>query len=193
MFNYRQSNVIEKNTFADEFEVETQSQTAVKTEVSTEEKAFNSRIKDNFDRIIHYDAYDRTSNVKELNQTVSGFVSGVNYDATPSSTTMQFEKMNRAEIYQDYRAEDCYATKTKVRASAKLAVAVLAIIVALLSILVVLNTSLLKNMNGVIDGKLAEVETLQQEYDALQKELNEISSDEIIIDKAEEIGMVKGN
>ena len=192
MFNYRQSNVIEKNTFVDEFEVQATTEAPAKVEVSSEERSFNSRIADNFDRIMHYDTYNKTDAVKERAQTVSGFVSGVNYDATPSSTTMQFERMNRAEIYQDYRAESSYQTQTKVRATAKLAVVVLALIVALLSALVILNTSLLKNMNGVIDGKLSEVEALQEEYDALQEELSDVSSDETIIDKAEDIGMVKG-
>ena len=115
MFNYRQSNVIEKNTFVDEFEIETKGETSVR-EVSSEEKAFNSRISDNFDRIIHYDTYNRTDAVRERNQTVSSFVQGVNYDATPSATTMQFENLSRAEIYQDYRAESNYATETRVRA-----------------------------------------------------------------------------
>ncbi len=193
MFNYRQSNVIEKNTFVDEFEMNaTPTETTKQAEVSSEEKAFNSRIADNFDRIMHYDTYNRTDAVKERNQTVSGFVSGVNYDTKPSSTTMQFERMNRAEIYQDYRAESSYQTQTKVRATAKIAVVVLALIVALLSALVILNTSLLKNMNGVIDGKLTEVEALQEEYSALKDELSEISSDETIIDKAKDFGMVEG-
>ncbi|MBQ3235724.1 MAG: hypothetical protein IJA97_06165 [Clostridia bacterium] len=192
MFNYRQSNVIEKNTFVDEFEVQAAAETSVKTEVSSEEKAFNSRISDNFDRIMHYDTYNRTDSVKERNQTVSSFVAGVNLDATPSSTTMQFENLNRAEIYQDYRVENGYSTKTKVRSSAKLVVAMLAILVAILSVLVILNTSLLKNMNGVIDGKLAEVNALQEEYTSLQEELKDVSSDEVIIEKAKEIGMVEG-
>lgn len=192
MFNYRQSNVIEKNTFIDEFEMQSTIEAPAQAEVSSEEKAFNSKISDNFDRIMHYDTYNRTDAVKERNQTVSGFVSGVNYDATPSSTTMQFERMNRAEIYQDYRAESSYATQTKVRATAKLAVVVLALIVALLSALVIFNTSLLNNMNGVIDGKLSEVKTLQREYDALREELYEVSNDETIIDKAKDLGMVEG-
>ena len=192
MFNYRQSNVIEKNTFIDEFEMQSTIEAPAQAEVSSEEKAFNSRISDNFDRIMHYDTYNRTDAVKERNQTVSGFVSGVNYDATPSSTTMQFERMNRAEIYQDYRAESSYATQTKVRATAKLAVVVLALIVALLSALVIFNTSLLNNMNGVIDGKLSEVQALQEEYDALREELYEVSNDETIIEKAKDLGMVEG-
>ncbi len=192
MFNYRQSNVIEKNTFVDEFEMQSTIEAPAQAEVSSEEKAFNSRISDNFDRIMHYDTYNRTDAVKERNQTISGFVSGVNYDATPSSTTMQFERMNRAEIYQDYRAESTYGSQTKVRATAKLAVVVLALIVALLSALVIFNTSLLNNMNGVIDGKLSEVQALQEEYDALREELYEVSNDETIIEKAKDLGMVEG-
>ncbi len=195
MFNYKQSNVIERNSFVDEFEVSNEVNAQVNTlpnvNASEEEMEFNSKIADNFDRIINYDAYTRTDAVKETQQTVNTFVSGYNYDANPSSTTMQFENMPKAEIYQDYRVEADYATTTKVRTSAKVAVVILSLVIAMLSALVVFNTSLLKNMSTSIDGKLSELQALEQEYTSLQEELSDVSSDQTIIDKAQnEYGMV---
>lgn len=195
MFNYKQSNVIERNSFVDEFEVNNESNTQVNTlenvNVSDEAREFNSKIADNFDRIINYDAYTRSDSVKQTQQTVNTFVNGYNYDASPSSTTMQFENMPKAEIYQDYRVDAGYANVTKVRTSAKIAVVILSLVIALLSALVVFNTSLLKNMNNSIDGKLNELQALEEEYTSLQQELSDVSSDQTIIDKAQnDYGMV---
>lgn len=188
MFNYRQSNVIEKNTFSDEFE--TVEQVAVKNDaISSEEREFNSKIADNFDRIINYDAYARQDAVKDREHAVNSFVNGANYEISPSATTMQYKDMPKAEIYQDYRAEAGYYTQTKVRPSAKLAVVILTLIVAILSALVVLNTALLSNMNSLIGSRLSEVENLETEYASLVDELTEVSSDQSIIDAATEIGM----
>ncbi len=195
MFNYKQSNVIERNSFVDEFEVNNEVNTQVNTlqnaNVSDEAREFNSKIADNFDRIINYDAYNRTDAVKETQQTVNTFINGYNYDASPSSTTMQFENMPKAEIYQDYRVDTGYATTTKVRTSAKVAVVILSLIIVMLSALVVFNTSLLKNMNNSIDGKLSELQALEEEYTLLQGELNDVSNDQVIIDKAQnDYGMI---
>ena len=188
MLNYRQSNVIERNTFVDDFEIEN-AKVENTTFQTTEEKAFNSKIADNFDRIIHYDSYNKTDAVKERANTVQSFVSGVDYDVRPSSTTMQYKDMPKAEIYQDYRVEANYFAQTKVRPRAKIAVAMLTLIVLVLSVLVVLNTTMLGNLNSIVDGKLSEIESLTQEQLSLEDALNDVSSDQTIIDKALEIGM----
>ena len=187
MLNYRQSNVIEKNTFVDEFQ--NAENVEVQREVSSEEKAFNSKIADNFDRILHYDSYNRTGSVTEQRQTVQNFVTGNQYDLNPSATTMQFKDMPRAEIYQDYRAQNDYQTETKVRPRAKLAVFALSLVVIILSVLVVFNTALLNNMNDLIASRQAELSNLQTQSQSLTDELNQVSSDESIIDAALEIGM----
>lgn len=188
MLNYRQSNVIERETFVDSFEVEN-AKVENTTFISSEEKAFNSKIADNFDRIINYDSYNMTDAVKERVETVQSFVSGVNYDVSPSSTTMQYKDMPKAEIYQDYRVEASYYSQTKIRPRAKVAVAMLTLIVLILTALVILNTTLLGNLNNVIDGKMAEIEELRQEQLSLEDVLNDVSSDQTVIDKALEIGM----
>lgn len=195
MFNYKQSNVIERNSFVDEFEVNNESvqqeNALSEVQVSEEAREFNSRIADNFDRIINYDAYTRTDAVRETQQTVNTFLNGYNYDASPSATTMQFENMPKAEIYQDFRVDTGYEATTKVRTSAKVAVVILSLVIALLSALVVFNTTLLRNMNTSIDGKINELKSLEQEYTSLQDELMEVSNDQTIIDKAQnDYGMV---
>ena len=195
MFNYKQSNVIERNSFVDEFEVNNESvqqeNALPEVQVSEEAREFNSRIADNFDRIINYDAYTRTDAVRETQQTVNTFLNGYNYDASPSATTMQFENMPKAEIYQDFRVDTGYEATTKVRTSAKIAVVILSLVIALLSALVVFNTTLLRNMNTSIDGKMNELKSLEQEYTSLQEELSEVSNDQTIIDKAQnDYGMV---
>lgn len=188
MFNYRQSNVIDKNTFVDEFESQSL-KVDTRCDVSSEEKAFNARIADNFDRILHYDTYNKAAEVKEREQVYAQYANGVNYDLNPSSTTMQYKDMPRAEIYQDFRADVAYYPETKVRTRAKVTVIALSLIIALLSILVIFNTALLNNMNALIDNRLSEIENLQTQQLVLEKELADVSDDQAIIDAAGDIGM----
>ena len=137
MFNYRQSNVIDRNTFVDEFENQSL-KVETREDVSSEEKAFNARIADNFDRILHYDTYNKAAEVREREAVYNQYTQGVNFDLNPSSTTMQYKYMPRAEIYQDYRNDVAYYPETKVRPRAKIAVLALSLIIAILSVLVIL-------------------------------------------------------
>lgn len=188
MLNYRQSSVIERAEFVDEFEsVTVTNEVPV---VNAEEQAFNSRIKDNFDRIVNYNAYDRASQVNSQNVAYNRLVNGTEFDVRPSSTTMQYENMPRAEIYKDYREETVASSEVKLRPRAKLAVFVLSAVILLLSVFVVLNTALLNNMNKNIEGRLSQIEVLQERKSVLDDRLGEVSSDEAIIDAAGEIGMI---
>lgn len=191
MLNYRSSNVIEKQSFVDEFEVKSSQEQPAVQETNEDAIAFNSKIKDNFDRIIHYDTYNRTDEIKNREETLNSFISGSNYEVRPSATTMQYKNMPRAEIYQDYREQTAYYTQTKVKSSAKLLMVALTFVVMLLSALVVFNTSLLTSLSATIAQKASEAKALQEQYMELQEELNDVSSDETIIDKATDIGMIK--
>lgn len=191
MFNNKGSNVIEKNTFVDEFELQSTQTKQVSVERTEEEIAFNSRISDNFDRIMHYDSYNKAAEIQNREETMNSFISGGSYELRPSSTTMQYKDMPRAEIYQDYREETAYYTQTKVKSSAKLLMVALTVVVMLLSALVIFNTSLLTTLSATISSKQSEAQALQEELSSLQEELSEVSSDENIIDAATDIGMVK--
>ena len=189
MLNYRQSSVIERNSFADEFETEVNQET-VQPVIDHEERAFNSRIKDNFDRIINYDVYDRASQATAKNEAYNRLSQGVNYDISPSSTTMQYKNMPKAEVYRDYREEESVKSQVKLRPRAKLAAVVLSAVIILLSVFVVLNTALLNDMNSEIEGRLSQIEVLEEKKSGLDEKLEEVSSDEAIIDAAGDIGMI---
>ncbi|MBR6737637.1 MAG: hypothetical protein IKL82_04650 [Clostridia bacterium] len=192
MLNYKQSSVIEKDAFIDEFETETVNETVneVQTLQDEEHRAFNARIKDNFDKIINYNAYNRTSQLQEREETVQRFTHGVNYDVSPSSTTMQYKNMPRAEIYKDYREEESVSAEVKLRPRAKLAMFILSAVILVLSVFVVLNTALLNNMNSQIEGRLSAIQELEDRKSVLDDRLSEVSSDEAIIDAAGDIGMI---
>ncbi len=174
MFNNTKTDIIERNTYVDEFERETVASAPQRT-ASQEEIAFNSRISDNFDRILHYDMYQQNA-VKERNETYQMYNTNVNTDVNPSSTTMQFRGMPKAEIYQDYKAQTTYEAQTTIRPRAKLLMAVLSLVVIMLSTLVIFNTALLKDLNGVIEEKNGQIERLNEEKVALNDILDDISN-----------------
>ncbi len=176
MFNNTKTNIIERNTYVDEFESVSVAMPSKETTLdSSEALAFNSKISDNFDRILHYDTYNAQTNVQERNQTYQMYSSRVNVDANPSSTTMQFRGMPKAEIYQDYKVQENVESKTVVRPRGKLLIFALSAVVCLLSTLVIFNTALLKNLDNVIEEKNAVVQSLNEEKTALDKVLEDVS------------------
>jgi cell division protein FtsL len=179
MFNNTKTDIIDRNTYVDEFEREApQVATNVETQrvQTAEEIAFNSRISDNFDRILHYDTYNQQNSVKERNETYQMYSQNVNFDANPSSTTMQFYGMPKAEIYQDYKVQTEYSAKAVVRPRAKLLMFALSVVICLLSTLVIFNTALLKDLNALIDDKNAQVEQLTEDKVALEEVLEDVSN-----------------
>lgn len=187
MNNYKQSYITDRNTFVDEFESDTvtiDKNEAVVNKVSEEEREFNSKIRGNFDKIINYNSYAGVVN-EEYTRT---FV-----DDMPSSTTMQFSNEPASEIYRDYRPEVSeYDSTAKMRGGAKALVMVFAAIILALSILIVFNTALLNNMNGLIAEKTAQIEVLEEKKALKEVELEQVSSDETVIESAKEYGMVEG-
>ena len=116
----------------------------------------------------------------------------INEDMMPSATTMQFEKEN-TEVFEDLR------TKNKTRedkgykfnTKAKLLVAVYSLVVAAILSLIVINSRMLKNLDNSIDNYSSQVTDLSQRYTAVMEELDNVMSDETIIEKAIEMGMEK--
>ena len=185
MFNNRQSDIIERCTYQDEFETRAYDSTTETSSVSSEAHAFNSRIPDNFDRILHYDLYGAGQEVRDRNETYVQYTSAVNSDANPSSTTMQFKGVNKEEIYKDLRHEVVYDQTTKVSLRGKVMLFLMTAVIVLLSVLVVFNTALLNNMNKLIEEKSVQIETLKEEKTALDKNLEEIMNIETASNNAQ--------
>lgn len=118
----------------------------------------------------------------------------LNEDIMPSTTTMQFEKAN-TEVYEDLRVKNKNKNKDeknyKINTKAKLLVAVYSLVVATILSLIVINSRMLKNLDNSIDNYTSQVASLNQEYTAVMDELDYAMSEEIIIDKAIEMGMEK--
>ena len=113
-------------------------------------------------------------------------------DLMPSATTMQF--MNRrGEAYEDYRAEGerVASRKFKINAKAKVLIAVYALVVLTIFALIILNTTLLKSLDKTVAAKQMQIQQLTEENEMLARTLEDVSSDETIAEKAEEMGMVK--
>lgn len=179
MFNNTKTNIIERNTYVDEFEREAPQTMANNVQLdvrpSEEEIAFNSRIPENFDRILHYDTYNKQDSVKQMNETYQMYSTNVNFDANPSSTTMQFVGMPKAEIYQDYKVEAEYETKTTIRPRAKIAMALLSLAVCALSALVIFNTAVLKDLDSVIEQQNSKIQELTEQKTQLEDVLEDVS------------------
>ena len=184
MNNYRNSYILEKNTFVDDFDNYSNTATIEKpfvNEISEEEREFNSNIRSNFDKIFNYNS--NTVTAQPDYKVVA--------DATPSATTMQFANTSSNDIYQDYREDVEVSAAVKMRGGVKALIMLFTAIVIALSVLIVFNTALLKNMNGLIEQKTAQVELLQQEKQLKQVELDKVSSDEVVKETAKEYGMVE--
>ena len=180
MFNNRQTDIIERNSYLDEFE---KVNTAKENDYLTSEKnAFNSKIADNFDRIMHYDTYNRQAEIEERNNLYTKFSKGVNTDAMPSNTTMQFRGLQKESIYEDYRVEEVsYASSTSERTRTKLLLCFMAVILTVLSALIVLNTTLLNNMNALIREKSSQVSLLEEQSKNVNLEYENILKDNNIL------------
>lgn len=180
MFNNRQSDIIERCSYQDEFVTRTNDVASDTSSVSSEAHAFNSRIPDNFDRILHYDLYNAGEELRERNETYAKYTGAVNSDVNPSSTTMQFRGISKEEIYKDLRQDVVYEQTTKVRTRGKVMLLAMTAIIVLLSVLVVFNTALLNNMSKLIAEKSSQIETLRQEKTALDMELEQIMNMEAL-------------
>ncbi len=193
MNNYKQQ-IVKSDTYFDEFDYTTtssvQTQTAV-LEQDSEAVKFNAKIPENFDKIIHYDTYSKPQQVRDAHNVYVEYTTGVNQNLRPTSTTMQFQGINKAEIYKDVRenATTSYETSSKTSNKSKFLVAFMTLAIVLLSVLIVFNTALLKNLNQTIVEKQAQVERLTNENQNALNELEQVSSDQAIIDVAKELGM----
>ena len=79
----------------------------------------------------------------------------------------------------------------KFNTKAKLLVAVYSLVVAAILSLIVINSRMLKNLDNSIDNYSSQVTDLSQRYTAVMEELDNVMSDETIIEKAIEMGMEK--
>ena len=192
MFSNRQSDVIERESYIDEFEKPAVQTTQQVDLYAQEKEAFNARISENFERLVRPDVRSVQSEIIERNRVYDKYSSAINTDAAPSQTTMQFRGMPRAEIYQDYRVDESqYEASVAARPRAKLLMAVLVVVIMALSVLVAFNSALINNMNTVISQKTAQIEVLKETQSQYEQALQDASNSQSIKDTAIGNGMTE--
>lgn len=119
---------------------------------------------------------------------------GADEDLVPSSTTMQFESYDDNDIYEEVHSknETDLQKKYKINTKGKVLIAVYALVVATILSLIVINSRMLKSLDSSISGYVSQVTELTEEYAKVNEELDYVKSDDVIIEKAEAFGMVKG-
>ena len=180
----------------------------VTEKVAVEEKRNN--IKNNLDRILNYEKYlnkaetsetatyaaEREATVADLNEKYTETEEKIyeSEDITPSKTTMQFVNIQEEDFYEEINAkrevkeEKSYKLSTK----SKVLIAVYALVIITIISLIILNSRMLKSLDASINDYTLRIDRLQEEYETVSRELEYVSSDEIISMKAEEMGMIRG-
>ena len=113
-------------------------------------------------------------------------------DLKPSSTTMQFTETDMDTLYQDLQQEE-ESKGYYLNAKGKLMIALYALVVVAIMALIIINTSVLSALNLSFREKSENLAALQSRYEEMNRKLDEISSDEHVIEIAEdEYNMIKG-
>lgn len=114
-------------------------------------------------------------------------------DSQPSQTTMQYSSAETHDNpFEDYHEKGKTVDKQyTINTKGKVLIAVYALVVITVFALIILNTQLLKSMNASYVEKQTKIEQLSEEVNSLHQELDYVSSDEVIEQKAEEKGMIK--
>jgi cell division protein FtsL len=108
-------------------------------------------------------------------------------DITPSATTMQFTLENDDCDDGLQNAQKSYG----ISARGKIMIAVYTLVVATIIALIAMNAKVLKTMEESIKEKEAAVGSLIQQTQLLSEELAHVSSEDVISQKAIELGMTR--
>ena len=146
----------------------------------------------NLEKLLNYDRYTEMQEeiVEEKAVAVSSFS---DEDIRPTSTTMQFgddidiirEEMNKVKEDQ--------VVSHKTQTKGKVVLALYAVVVSVIMALIIINTGVLSNLSNQSASKSAELVEAMNKHVEIQTEIDNISSEDYIIDKAvNEMGMIKG-
>ena len=120
-----------------------------------------------------------------------------NRDLMPSPTTMQFVGKERSYVYEDLNnrqrhVEDEEDASYRINTKSKVMIAVYALVVLTIFTLIILNTRLLKTMDNNINEQEAKIQALMEENTQLYNQYEFVSSDEEVVRRATEMGMIEG-
>ena len=159
--------------------------------ISETESQAKERMQKNLDKLLNYDRYSEQQVVDQAVAPVDE--SFADEDIRPTSTTMQFgddidqirEEMHQAAVVEEHST---YRLNNK----GKLVMVLYALAVTVILALIILNTGVLASLSDTASAKSAELNAAIEEYNAVQTQIENISSSDYIIDVAEnDYGMIK--
>ncbi|MBE5733671.1 MAG: hypothetical protein E7347_01315 [Clostridiales bacterium] len=158
------------------------------SEISEQElEEQKAKRQNNLQKLMNYDRYSEQVAVEVETEKASL----ADEDIRPTSTTMQFgddidirKEMNRA---QDKNEDGYYLNK-----KGKLVVTLYALVVTVILALIVMNTGVLASLSAKTDAKSAELSATVAKYEAIQSEIDAMTSPDYVIDVAQnQYGMIK--
>lgn len=142
--------------------------------------------------------YNENHNEREQNDVspFNKYIVDDKDDLVPSGTTMQFVGKDRDYVYEDMNdrldsEKENFPYKEGMSSKSKIMIAVYAIVVLTIFTLIIMNTRLLKTINTDISEQEARVVELTRENAELSSRYEDVSSDEEVIRRAVDMGMVK--
>ncbi len=110
-------------------------------------------------------------------------------DLTPTATTIQY----RSDLYREEQQVQTAAEEKKrfaMTATGKLLMCVYAIVVVVVLSLIIINTSVLNTLDRSIAERQAQLDSVVAQAQALKEEVEELTSEESILSRAEEMGII---
>jgi len=148
----------------------------------------------NLEKLLNYDRYSAEMQEEVVSESAMVVSDISEEDIRPTSTTMQFgedidvirEEMSKSKEEDE---EHSYRLNNKGR----VVLALYAVVVSVIMALIIINTGVLSNLSEETASRSAELNEAMNRHVEIQTEIEHMSSDEYIIDKAvNEMGMIKG-
>ena len=169
--------------------------TETKTFVPSEQE---SRIGENYSKLMNYDVVDKqdvaektkadTIVEEQLEQVAS--LSLTDDDIKPTSTTLQFGDGEVDKVFDDMQKQK---ESYRLNGKGKLVMVLYALAVTVILALIVINTGVLASLQGQKAEKQALAQQLSSEVQQLEEQNAYFSSEDFVGEKAQELGMIKGN
>ena len=156
-----------------------------------------ARMRGNLDMLLNYDRYTEqvvdSVEAPMLDEArVAEPVDIQDEDIRPTSTTMQFGDGDVDQIYNEIQRDNKEETSSyRLNGKGKLVVVLYALAVTVILALIIINTGVLASLSGTREAKATELNTKIEQYQQLSANIEDISTNDYIIEQAEELGMVK--
>ncbi len=164
------------------------------------------RMQKNLDKLLNYDRYTEmgyvqdiemaSSVVPEISETATVSESPVAFsdeDIKPTTTTLQFGDGEVDKVYDDMqRQKESQKSSYRLNGAGKLVVVLYSLAVTVILALIILNTGVLASLRSGNEAKSSVLSEKVAEYQMLSEKIDALSSNERVIDIAEnDYGMIK--